>query len=243
LEPHIEEHLSMRANEIEGKVVRRIDNPQENPGYFFSEKYKKVWMYYLRKLILHRFYSQIKNKNKKTIVKEVVHFGATEIFSESMNNSKMIFLHRDGRDYVDSLIAAIRKGVFHHVRMSNVDQRITQFVQGHSLTWTVRTHNFLKGFEMHPEKLRYMVKYEDILANTFEELGKLYEFLEIDISNAELENITEKYSFKNIPKNQKGEGKFKRSASPGKWKENFNEEQQNIMHEVMGPTLKKIGYI
>jgi stalled ribosome alternative rescue factor ArfA len=200
-------------------------------------------MYYLRKLILHRFYSQIKNKNKKTIVKEVVHFGATEIFSESMNNSKMIFLHRDGRDYVDSLIAAIRKGVFHHVRMSNVDQRITQFVQGHSLTWTVRTHNFLKGFEMHPEKLRYMVKYEDILANTFEELGKLYEFLEIDISNAELENITEKYSFKNIPKNQKGEGKFKRSASPGKWKENFNEEQQNIMHEVMGPTLKKIGYI
>ena len=87
-----------------------------------------------------------------------------------------------------------------------------------------------------------MVKYEDILKNTFGELEKLYKFLEIEISTQEIQKIVQKYDFKKIPEDQKGPGKFHRSASPGKWKEHFSEEEKNTLNVIMGDTLKKLGY-
>ena len=87
-----------------------------------------------------------------------------------------------------------------------------------------------------------MIKYEDLLNNTLDELKKIYDFIGIKISDKELEKITDKYSFKNIPQSKKGSGKVTRSASPGKWKENFSQEEQKIMNDVMGETLKEVGY-
>jgi len=188
-ELHIEEHLAIRASEVEGKIVRRIDNPQQNPDYFFSEKYKDVWMFYLRKLILNRIYAQTKDMNKKTIVKEVVAEGATDILSECMNKSKIIFLIRDGRDYLDSLWAAIDSGAFQttHMPSLKLPGRKTQWVKGHSIVWVARTKNFLKCYEQHTKELRYWVKYEDILKNTSEELEKLYKFIDVEISGEQLQ--------------------------------------------------------
>jgi hypothetical protein len=73
-------------------------------------------------------------------------------------------------------------------------------------------------------------------------LKKIYEFLEIEISDKELTKIVEKSSFEKIPKGQRGSGKFARSATPGKWKENFSPEEQKIMTEIMSDTLKEMGY-
>jgi len=66
--------------------------------------------------------------------------------------------------------------------------------------------------------------------------------LEIEIDKKTLEKIVEKYSFENIPSGLKGKGKFARSASPGKWKENFSEEEKKIMSDVMGDKLVNLGY-
>jgi len=55
--------------------------------------------------------------------------------------------------------------------------------------------------------------------------------------------IVNDHSFKNIPESEKGFGKRKRSASPGRWRENFTEEEVKIMHEVMGPMLRKLSYL
>lgn len=244
-ELHIEEHLAMRANEVEGKIVRRIDNPQQNPGYFFSEKYKDVWMFYLRKLILNRICAQTNDIQKKTMVKEVVGVGATEILSECLNKSKIIFLIRDGRDYLDSLWAAIDSGAFHttHMPSLKLPGKKTQWVKGHSILWVNRINNFFKCYKQHPKELSYWVKYEDILKNTSEELEKLYKFIDVEISGEQLQKIVNEHSFKNIPESEKGLGKMKRSASPGKWRKNFTEEEVKIMHEMMGPMLSKLGYI
>ena len=34
-----------------------------------------------------------------------------------------------------------------------------------------------------------------------------------------------------------------KSASSGKWRENFSKEEKNIMIEFMGWTLKRLGYL
>jgi hypothetical protein len=52
----------------------------------------------------------------------------------------------------------------------------------------------------------------------------------------------DRYSFENIPRNWKGSGKVVRSASPGKWKENFTEDEIKILNEIMMDKLKEMGY-
>ena len=79
--------------------------------------------------------------------------------------------------------------------------------------------------------------------NTLEKLREIYHFIDVKVSEEELNHIGNKYDFNKIPENQKGSGKVTRTASPGKWKENFSEEEQKIMNEIMEETLTKCGYI
>ena len=90
--------------------------------------------------------------------------------------------------------------------------------------------------------MRYLLYYEDLIANTTQELKKLYQFLEIDIDEKKLNNIVEKYSFENIPQEKKGKGKFRSFASPGKWKENFSNDEKEVMNNILKDTLQKMGY-
>ena len=177
-EPHIDEHLAMRAGEIHDRFVRRIDNPQQSPEYFFSEKYSTVWRYFLKKLLLNRFYAQTKNLTHKTIVKEVCHFGSADILLDCLKNSRVIVLLRDGRDIIDSLLDARSKEgwmtkaglppITKKKELPNKDNfiptptRLT-FIKNQSKAWVIRNENFLKAFHNCRKQLRYIVKYEDIL--------------------------------------------------------------------------------
>jgi len=92
------------------------------------------------------------------------------------------------------------------------------------------------------KNLRHIVKYEELRQNTHEELERIYKFLGIEISKEEMNNIVRKFSFENIAAKNKGEGKQTRSATPGKWKENFSSKEQRILVEIVGETLKEFGY-
>ena len=50
------------------------------------------------------------------------------------------------------------------------------------------------------------------------------------------------YSFENIPDEEKGSGKVTRYANPGKWKNNFSDQEKNLIDQLMGETLYKLGY-
>jgi len=56
------------------------------------------------------------------------------------------------------------------------------------------------------------------------------------------ESNLEKSKFEKISNQEKGSGKTRRSATPGKWKENFTEEEKILMGEILGKTLKELGY-
>ncbi len=256
-EPHIDEHLAIRAPEIHERFVRRIDNPQKSSEYFFSDKYKGIWNFYLRKLLLNRFYVQSHDLSRQTIVKEVCQFGSADIITECLPNSKMIILLRDGRDQIDSLLNArskkgwmTKKGL-QPITSTGVKQNYegfqpppprNVFIKNHSKSWVIRYENFLKAYNNHSAKLHYKVKYEDLLKNTYDELKKLYNFLQIDITDEKLNDLISKYSFEKIPEDKKGDGKFARSATPGEWRENFTEKEKKIMNETMGEMLNKLGY-
>lgn len=91
------------------------------------------------------------------------------------------------------------------------------------------------------KQFRLLVKYEDLLNDTLNELKKIYDFLEIVIPDEDLKKFIDKFSYENVPNESKGIGKSIRFASPGHWK-NLTDEEKEIIQKIMGKTLKNLGY-
>jgi len=216
--------------------------------YFFSYYHKHNWLPWLKKLILERTYSQVQTLEKNVIIKEPNGSGSAETIMQCFPDSKLIFLLRDGRDVVDSILDA------HQPNSWNADNPITKFepilgnemrdkvIKQYSSEWVRITKAVWQSYSNHNPKLRLLVKYENLLENTFYELKKIYQFLEINILDAELHAIIKSGSFDNIPSSQKGSGKFYRSASPGSWKKNLSQHEKALMHSIMSDTLVKMDY-
>ena len=58
----------------------------------------------------------------------------------------------------------------------------------------------------------------------------------------QIERIVARRSFDAVPEARKGPGKHRRSATPGKWKQNLSPEAQAAAQDIMGERLAKLGY-
>ena len=244
-EPLIGMHLGISRNTIRDRIVRNIELLEKDPDYFFSYRYRQVWKYYLRKFILNRIYSQFQNLSKKIIIKEPGGTIASDIISESLPNSKILFLLRDGRDVIDSNINALEPGSW-AVRLYGItpitpETRLLE-IKYRAKMWVRTMEILMKTFEIHNKELRMKIKYEELRKNTLELLQKIYEFIGIEPEKNDLKKIVEKYSFSKIAPENKGLGKKTRIETPGKWKENLSEEEKVLMEEIMRKTLGKLGY-
>ncbi len=227
-----------------GVHFRIMKSDFKRTDYIFSESQKKNWLPELKKFILTFANSRIKN-NKNLIIKEPNGSEGSDILLECFPNSKLIFLLRDGRDVVDSLIDAhkpnswnksLSKVLLDSQRKRNIE------IERHSKTWKRITDLVLSVYNKHSTDLRIMVKYENLREDTFNELKRIYQFLKIEINDNGIAKIIDKYDFKKIPTKEKGSGKFFRSATPGSWKEHFSEEEQKLMISIMGNTLTSLNY-
>ena len=228
--------------------LRTVDLFEKEEDYFFSNKYKKTWIHYLRKIILNRIYAQFNTIDKKIVIKEPNGSLGANIIRECLPNSKIIFLIRDGRDVLDSNINSLKETSW-AVKNYNVlpwpiekNQGITE-LKILAKIWVKTITILLEAYAEHDPNLRLKIKYEDLLNDTFTYLQKMYSFLEIKISEKELKSIIDKYNFKNIPEEKRGTGKIARIASPGKWKENFSEEEKIVINEIMKEYLQMLGYL
>jgi len=245
-EPLIGLHLGRYVFSKNG-FKRTLEIQADKNDYFFSNKYKDSWQFFLRKLILNRIHNQFNDISKKIIIKEPSGSITSDIIAECLPYSKIIILLRDGRDVIDSKIDAESPGGWEikekkGLRREVKDNDRLQFIKKFSKFWNQLMEILLKTYENHPSELRLLLKYEELRKNTFVELKKIYEFIEIQINDEEIKTIVTKYSFENIPENQKGPRQFKRYASPGKWKDNFNEEEKELINNLIGETLLKLGY-
>jgi len=242
-EPLIGLHLGRYETTQKG-VSRTIDVQKDLPNYFFSNQYRDTWKFYLRKLILARIYSQFKTLEHKIVIKEPNGSYASDIISECLPDSKIIVILRDGRDVIDSSLNALKKGGWENKR-GKVE--LTKKNRIERLKMTAKMWNFcmdtvMKCYDSHSKENKMMLRYEKLRYDTLEELKRIYEFVGIRINEDQLNKIVEKSKFENIPEDQKGDGKFKRFATPGKWKENFSDEELDILEQIIGENLKKLGY-
>jgi hypothetical protein len=157
----------------------------------------------------------------------------------------MLFLLRDGRDVVDSLADAMfRDKTWWKDRASFVrpPQQRTSFVSQHSNLWVRRTIASQRAFAALPPDQRLLIRYEELLSNTPAELRRIFEWLELEVGEADIQAIAARYAFGAVPKRRRGPGKAVRAATPGLWRQNLTPEEQQAMHEIMGDKLRELGY-
>lgn len=224
---------------------RYIDTQNNDNSYFFSPNYKETWKFYLRKLILNRIYSQFQDLTSKIVIKEPNGTMGADILSLCLPNSKFIFLLRDGRDVIDSIVDGRKKNSWETIEKNlqpiTKNNRIS-FITDKSSEWVKTMEIFWKTYISHQKELKFLIRYENLLNKTSYELKKIYDFIEIEVSNNEISQIVKKFGYENIQDNMKGEGKFVRIASPGRWKKNFSKKEADILNNIMRKTLKRIGY-
>jgi hypothetical protein len=258
-EPYLPQHLTpmvhMRfdpADPSARALLTLNDTRADDPHYFFSEQYADVWRPLLRRLILARLAAQAQSARSDAqiddpivIVKEPNGSYGAEYTMSLLPRARLIFLVRDGRDVIDSLIDGMTKGGWLDQRymrnMATAADRLA-FATTEARAWLERTKVVERAFEAHPPELRWKLRYEDLRVDTLATLRPLVDWLGIEWSDAELEAIVSENAFEAIPARRKGAGTPIRAATPGLWREHMSEDERQAMEEIMGSKLVELGY-
>ena len=83
-------------------------------------------------------------------------------------------------------------------------------------------------------------RYEDLLQNYEAETTKLVRFLGVQTDDEKIKQVIEKYRPSGEVQGQQGTHFFK--GQIGRFRERYTEEEQKILAENFGDSLKKMGY-
>jgi hypothetical protein len=224
------------------------------PAYAFSDEYADVWRPELRRLALVRLNGVLDRARRegialsddvRVVIKETNGSHASDIVMSLMPTSRMLLLIRDGRDVVDSLLAAYQPGAFMANKQGQAFATPEERAEGlrwAARLWACNTDMTLKAMESHPEELCLAVRYEDVLSDPVGEVAAIHSWLGVDRDRELIERAVDRHAFTKLPEKQKGPLTRNRSAKPGLWRTNLSGEEQAVVQEICGPLLRRFGY-
>ncbi len=257
-EPYIPQHLapplfSDRAAEDGLALVSLNSFRHSSPSYFFSDRYAETWRPALRRLVLARLGAQADELSAAfglsrplLVVKEPNGSGGAEEVLALFPDSRMIFLLRDGRDIVDSMVDAQAAGGWLErstgTELSSATKQRLELVAHESRLWVARTAAVMRAFDAHPAQRRLLLRYEDVRREPAPRLAEVDDWLSLGRAPSERDDALRWNDFDSYPAEAKGRGMPLRAAQPGLWRQNLSREEQQTMTEIMGPTLTAFGY-
>jgi len=259
-EPLIGQHLGPFFSDEPGIRARDLDSGNFTPSrylggagqYFFAEEFRDVWAPQLGSMIRARFQAHAAGRGGPTrpserllVVKEPHGSQAADVIMRALPESRLLFLLRDGRDVVDSELAAAARDswlgeVFPVVAGIGADERLA-FVEQAAYKWLWRTEVVEQAYAAH-QGPKILVRYEDMLAEPALNLRRVFDWLALEISDPDLDRLVEDQSFERLPAEHRGPGRIFRAATPGLWRENLSEDEQTTIDRVIGPKLRDLGY-
>lgn len=253
-DPHLGHHLGVwrpiplawAACEDPPELTTLLELKAAEPGYFFAERFRESWEEPLRALIRARFEAQLGEADvpvdRATVVVKEPGSHAAPFLTELFPESKLIWLLRDGRDVVDSWLAAYQDGswaISGGAFPVSPGGRIP-LIRWLAAVWAYRSRAVKRAFEARDPSRRVLVRYEDLRERTAGALDRIASGLGLDREG--LAEIAARHSFEQLPTEERGARREKRIARPGAWRDNLTPTEQLAMHEALGDALEEFGY-
>ena len=220
--------------------VRPRDQDSKN-SHFILGSHRRVWMRSIRSLISETAQATFSEKERQgyLVIKEPNGSVGAPLLMEAMPESKMLLIIRDPRDVAASGLDAERAGGWaagHKYGGGKSDSKPNAVVRERAVKYQRDVGNAKQAYEAH-EGHKVLVKYEDLIADPLGTMKRIYAALELPSNEETLAWTVEKHSWKNVPEDKKGVGKFRRKATPGGWREDLSSEQVEIVESLTAPLL------
>jgi hypothetical protein len=252
LGPFFSDEPGIHAVDLDGRNFTPSRYLSDADQYFFAADYRKVWAPLLGRMMRARFYAHalshpaaVPLSETFVVIKEPHGSQAADLIMGALPAARLLFLLRDGRDVVDSELAAASRGswlgdVFPVVG-GIADGERDSFIEQSANKWLWRTEVVQQAYASHPGP-KLLVRYEEMRAQTAPQLRRVFDWLGLAIADAELEALVEGQSFERLPAEHRGPDKVFRAAQPGLWRENLSAEEHAVLDRVMGSKLRELGY-
>lgn len=225
---------------------------RDKPDQFFAREFTDVWQPALGKLMRERFLAHalrypagVPQSRALVVIKEPNGSQSADVIMAALPRSRFLFLLRDGRDVVDSELAANRTGSWVSKEFRGAggigQAERYDFVTQSAHKWLWRTQVVQDAYGAHPGP-KAMLRYEDLRHDPITHLRSLLDWLELDIGESQLATMIEQHAFERIPDAARGSEAFFRAASPGLWRENLSADEQAAVNEIIGAKLRELGY-
>ncbi len=258
---HASTHLAPALGdpvEVDGRLLPATLNNfldrEGKPSYVFASDYEEVWRPAMRRLVLVRLFAVQAMAAREglplvasptLLIKEVNGSHAADVLMSLFPRSRLLFLIRDGRDVVDSRMHAVREGGWLAEQVEaqfRSDEERLRWAKGAMREWACGVDATTSAYQAHPERLRRMVRYEDLIGDTVSCIGSLFEWLGLRREPERVERIVAAHSFTALPEARRGASKQRRAARPGLWRENLTDAEKAAAGEIMGSRLVELGY-
>src|SRR5256885_10495159 len=203
-------------------------------SYFFAEDVSDAWLGPLGELIRSRF--AVHGRSEVIAIKEPNGSQAADLILRAVPRSRLLFLLRDGRDVVDSELAAhgpdswmSRRYPIRGVEASGREA----FLEDAAHKWVWQTEVVQSAFDDH-EGPKILVRYEELRRDTESEMLRIAGWLGLD---AHVRGALGLHAFEGQA--ESGPREFVRSAEPGAWRANLSEAEQDLIQSIMGPTPRR----
>ena len=227
---------------------RAPESDLRRPDFIMGDATRKAWMMAIRSFVLDYIsYARPRlGADDYLVVKEPNGSMGAPLLAEALPESRMILLIRDPRDIVSSQLDGARRGGWMYKRKENEDWKRKAlpdndpdtFVKNRSQRYLLHAGGATRAYNAHRGP-KVLVRYEDLRVDTLGTMERIYSTLGLLVDERELARVVEKHSWENIPEEEKGEGKFRRKATPGGWRDDLTAQQAKIVEEVTAPLLEE----
>ena len=224
--------------------------PKDNrrsADFVMGDPIRRGWVHSIRNFVLDgALYSNPRlGSGEYLIIKEPNGSVGAPLLMEALPECRMILLVRDPRDVVASVLDAATEGGWLYEsrkRKTNASRKTNRrpnaFVRERARVYRRGVENAWRAYDAHKGP-KVLVRYEDLRADTMNEMRRIYAVLGIAVEDENLRRAVEKHSWENVPDREKGRGKFYRRGSSGGWKEDLTPRQVEVVEKTTASLLER----